>query len=218
VKATSSKIDVLVPAVSFDLTTLEVVKDEFEIAGNDLDIRWARWIREESRTIARWCNRIFAQEQVSETWRGADRWGLVDQSLEPRPLLLCRYPVVRIDSITDTETVLPATSYEVDTETGRLWRLTDDGSIRSHWWPTTLTVVYSGGYELPGKAPDELAKACLMLLKNRRDGITRDRLQRSQNIPGVLEEQWWNPATPGQPGMPPDVAEVLNGFREYNAP
>jgi hypothetical protein len=212
-----SMLTVITPAATYDLTTLETVKDELSITGNDVDIRLARWIKETSGYIARWCNRVFGLEQVSEQWRAVDRWSVPDSSAAPRPLLLTRFPVVSIDSITDQDgTVLPVAEYEFDENTGRLWRLTDSGG-RNHWWSWRLAVAYSGGYDLPDGAPDELQQACLMLMKIRNDTQSRDRMQRSLTVPGVLEEEWWNPATPGQPGMPPEIAEVLTAFRDHNA-
>jgi hypothetical protein len=221
-----SIFNVITPAATQDLTTLETVKDELSITGNDSDVRLTRWIRESSGYIANWCNRVFGAEQVSEQWRGSDRWSIRDSSTVPRPLQLRRYPIVRIDSITEQDDpVLAATAYEFEAATGLLWRLTEltsdtgvtTSGTRIHWYAETLRVVYSGGYDVPRNEPYQLEQACLMLIKNRQDTISRDRMLRSQNIPGVLEEQWWNPAMPGQPGMPPDVAELLTPFRNYNA-
>jgi Phage gp6-like head-tail connector protein len=221
-----SVFTVLTPAATHDLTTLEIVKEELNVLDDDSDSRLARWITQSSDYIERWCNRVFCQEVVSELWRTsywgwggyADHLGPHGGSSEPRPLLLRRYPIVQIESITDQGTVLDPSTYEVDAENGRVWRLTDDGSTRMHWWGTPLSVVYTGGWDGPDNMPPALQQACLDLIKIRQDTRNRDRLQRSQTIPGVLEEQWWNPATPGQPGMPPEVAEELLLFRNHNAP
>jgi hypothetical protein len=215
---TDSIFLVVTPAATQDLTTLETVKDELGIIGNDDDRRLARWIRDSSGYIARWCNRTFGAETVSELWRASDRWSIPDSSLVPRPLNLRRYPIVRIDSVTeDDNPVLDPASYEFDPGRGLVWRLMEGASNRTHWWAAKLLIVYSGGYDVPRSGPPELEQACLMLIKDRHDTISRDRMQRSQNIPGVLEEQWWNPAAPGQPGMPPEIAEILTPFRAYNA-
>jgi hypothetical protein len=220
-----SVFTVLVPAATHDVTTLDIVKDELGIDDNNSDTRLSRWITETSDYMERWCNRVFCLEQVSELWRSSEDFGLYwptsytthGSFMEPRPLVLRRYPIVQIDTINEQDTVLDAINYEVDGEVGRVWRTTDDGAARMHWWGSPISVVYSGGWDGPDNMPPALQQACLTLIKIRNDGRTRDRLQRSQIVPGVLEEQWWNPATPGQPGMPPEVAEVLEAFREHNA-
>jgi hypothetical protein len=230
---TSSLFTVVTPALTHDLTTLETAKDELNITGNDSDVRLARWIRETSGYIATWCNRTFAIETVSELWRAADRHHFFlpfhtghSATNTPDPLLLRRYPIVSIDGVSEEDgDPLLATDYEYDATTGRLWRLSGGDSdpagaaaaTRMHWYAAKIVVTYAGGYDTPRDKPYQLEQACLMLMKNRHDGITRDRLQRSQNIPGVLQEEWWNPATPGQPGMPPEVAEILDPFRQLNA-
>jgi hypothetical protein len=231
---TSSMLTVLKPALTQDLTTLETAKDELNITGNDADVRLSRWIRESSGYIATWCNRVFGIEQVSETWRGSERHHMHNwhfghgypSSSVPDPLMPRRYPIVTIDSVVEDEgTTLAPTDYEYDAERGRLWRLSggtsDTGEAclgtRVHWFAAKVVVTYSGGYDVPRSQPYQLEQACLAMLKNRNDSLTRDRMQRSQIIPGVLQEEWWNPAMPGQPGMPPEIAEILAPFREINA-
>jgi hypothetical protein len=127
-------------------------------------------------------------------------------------------------SVTQDDQTLAATSYEFEAETGLLWRLTDtDGDpasaasqARVHWSGTTITVVYRGGYDVPRKTPYQLEQACVTLISYREEARKRDRNQRGRTIPGVIEEQWWN-GNPGEGGMPPDVADLIKDFRDYNA-
>ena len=94
----STIIEVVTPAASHDLTTLEIAKEELGIDTDENDARLARWIRETSVYIARHCNRTLVMETVTETWHGADYWYLPDVSVEIRPLTLRRYPVTEIVS------------------------------------------------------------------------------------------------------------------------
>jgi hypothetical protein len=209
-----SLLTVITPALTYDLTTLEVAYEELGITDNVNDSRMARWITASSDYIARYCNRVFAMETVSEKWRQAERW-IVRETVAAEPFRLNRYPVVEIGSITLHDgTPLTPDQYELDAKKGVLWRTEEGNRCYWDWWDPTVTVTYTGGYEVPDRTPPALEQACLMLLKIRNDGITRDRLQRSQFIPGVLQEEWWNPAQPGAPGMPPEVAEILYDFRE----
>ena len=219
-----SLLNVITPATTHDLTTLEIVKDELNVTDASSDTRFARWISATSDYIEKFCNRVFATEQVSELWRASDRGAVYGTYMrdhlsdQPDALSLRRFPIVEITSITENTGGDPLTTddYEMEVATGLLWKMVD--GYRSHWWGPSVTVTYTGGYDLPDHPPPALEQACLMLIKIRNDGINRDRLQRAQVIPGVLEEQWWNPATPGQPGMPPEVEEILTPFRYFNPP
>ena len=219
----SSIIEVIDPAATYDLTTLEVAKDELGIDGNDVDVRLARWIRETSAYIQRHCNRVLARETVRETWHGADYWYLPEVSQEVRPLTLRRYPVVEIASFgsVDEDPPLTVDDYQLDAYRGRLWRLNE--GQRSYWswhWSNTalmsLEITYTGGYDQNALPPD-LQAACLALLKIRNDTFGRDRFLRSQDIPGVLREEYNNPAAPGQAGLPPEICEMLRPFQEFNS-
>jgi hypothetical protein len=224
-----SIVTVIEKATTRDLTTLEAAKEELNILGNDFDMRLARWITETSKYIERWCNRTLALETVSEQWRASDQrahgwlgWfgstGAPVSIADARPLVAQRWPVVKVTSITeDQNDPLLTTDYEVDARTGRIWRLS--GGARSHWYAGVVTVVYSGGFFVPRDVPPDLQQGCLMLLQIRNDGNTRDRMLRSQVIPGVLEEQFWNPSGSGAAtqAMPPEIADVLQPYREYNA-
>ena len=215
-----SIVSVITKAASVDLTTVEAARDELNIDGNDQDVRLARWITQMSAYMARWCNRVLALEKVSEQWIVADAVGwpwYPPTSNPPDPLMARRTPIVAIESITeDTNDPLTVEDYQFDAESGSIWRV--HGSVRGWWSPMNITVVYTGGYEVPKAVPPDLEQACLALLKIRNDTNERDRMLRAQVVPGVLEEQWYNPASPGQPGMPPEVAELLTPYRRYNAP
>jgi hypothetical protein len=213
-----SLLTVITPAQTYDLTTLEVAYEELGITDNANDSRMSRWISATSDYIARYCNRVFAQETVSEKWRQAERW-IVRETLATEPFRLSRYPVVEIGTIALHDgTPLTPDQYELDAAKGILWR-TQEGH-RWDWYEPTVLVTYTGGYNVPDQTPYALEQACLMLLKIRNDGISRDRMQRSQFIPGVLQEEWWNPAPPGPigatTGMPPEIAEILTQFRDLN--
>ena len=222
-----SIVTVIKAATTQDLTTLEAAKDELNITGSDQDRRIARWITETSRYIARWCNRTLALETVSEQWRAPDfrghhgfgQWhglgGHHHTLMEPSPLVARRWPIADVTSIIedDCDTALdPTTDFEVDAANGRIWRLLDD--IRGPWYTMKVVANYSGGFDVPRAVPPDLQQACLMLLQIRANTNTRDRMLRSQVIPGVLEEQYWNPNTTGTAAMPPEIADVLIPYRE----
>jgi hypothetical protein len=220
----SSIIEVIEPALTHDLTTLDIAKEELGIDTDENDARLARWIRETSVYIERHCNRTLVKETVSETWHGTDFWYLPEVSVEIRPLTLRRYPVVEIVSFgsVDEDPPLTEDDYQLDAYRGRLWRLHE--GARSYWswhWSNSammsLEIVYVGGYDNPNNLPPDLQAACLALLKIRNDTFGRDRFIRSQEIPGVIKEEYNNPAAPGQSGLPPEICEMLQPFQEFNS-
>jgi hypothetical protein len=208
-----ARLDVITKAKTYDLTVLETAKDELGVDGNQMDVRLKRWITEVSFDAARFCNRVFAIEEVLEVWH-ASNLARAAYSGEPNALTLARYPIVKIISVTETDTVLTPEDYEYEVSSGRLWRR--QSACRSDWWADRVEVRYQGGYDVPVATPPDLQEACLLLLKYRNDGHSRDRFQRSQDVPGVLREEFFNPASGTDSGMPPEVCSKLEGFREYN--
>ncbi len=219
----SSIIEVIEPAASHDLTTLEIAKEELGIATDENDARLARWIRETSVYIERHCNRTLIRETVSETWHGTDFWYLPEVSVEIRPLTLRRYPVTEIVSFgsVDDDPPLTADDYQLDAYRGRLWRLSE--GQRAYWswhWSNTalmsLEITYTGGYD-PNNLPPDLQAACLSLLKIRNDTWGRDRFLRSQEIPGVIKEEYNSMTMPNTSALPPEICDMLQPFQEFNA-
>jgi hypothetical protein len=213
-----SLLTVVTPAVTYDLTTLEIAYEELGITDATNDARMSRWISATSDYIARYCNRVFAQETVAEKWRQADRW-IVRETYAAEPFRLSRYPVVEVASIALHDgTLLTPEQYELDAVKGILWRANE--GTRCDWYEPTVTITYTGGYNVPDQTPYALEQACLMLLKVRNDNIARDRMLRAIVVPGVLEEQYWGPTAPGMSaaamGMPPEIADILNQFRDLN--
>ena len=90
---------VLVPAASYDLTTLPVIKDELAITDPNSDTAIARWITAVSLDIKAYCNRVFQLETVQDTF-------YPDRDPYPRvvtggvkPLQLTRWPIANVPNI-----------------------------------------------------------------------------------------------------------------------
>ncbi|MGE4044467.1 MAG: hypothetical protein AB7F35_06415 [Acetobacteraceae bacterium] len=202
-----SIITVTTASDTYDLTTVATVRDEIgDAASSVTDDIWIRWIHQESRRIAVHCNRVFAQETVSEVFR------LDGQPA--RQLKLTRYPVTTLTSVTEgDDAALAATYYELDGAAGLLYRLDGDDGRRC-WDARKLTVVYTGGYELLSALPHDIETACIQLVVRRFTSRGRDPFMRSQSIPGVGEKTFWVPSE-GVPGLPPDIVELLAPYRNY---
>jgi hypothetical protein len=110
----------------------------------ELMIKWA------SNEISTLCNRVFAQETVIET--------ILD--LEATRIYLSHYPVKKITEVNENGVVLSTTDYNLEAKTGKLTRL---GGVLLWTMPTVIK--YTGGYDLPQKAPPDLAAAALLVTR-----------------------------------------------------
>lgn len=114
----------------------------------ELFIKWA------SAEVARMCNRVFAQETVIETV----------MELEGARVYLSHWPIKTITEVSEAGIVLVAgTDYFVDKKEGVLHR--SGGAF----WGLPTVIQYTGGYDLPQKAPPELSSAVILVA---REGIT----------------------------------------------
>jgi len=138
----------------YDLTTAAAVLAATGITVTDAQVTAA------SKLIADICGRVFALQNVTETFR--IRWHEKCEALS-----LSRFPIVGDILIDVNDVSLVDTSYEVNAESGQVWRLW------SHWHGV-VSVTYSGGYNLPTDAPEGLAQACIQILKERSFMASRD--------------------------------------------
>jgi hypothetical protein len=197
----------VVPATdgpNFDLTTLADVKAELDITGTTQDTALSAQITTWSKVIADYCNRVFAQQHVIETFTN---------SIRPQPrerlgeLVLSRFPVASINSITVDTVALDATDYEFDAEQGMVWRT--DGCV----WRGKVAVDYVGGYDLPTDAPAALSRACIELVKVQRFMATRDRTIR-EVAHGDARVAYFGPQGAATGGaLPPNVIDLISTFR-----
>src|SRR5512143_193667 len=146
----------------YDLTTVEAVNADLDLTSDTAsDAEVAAQITAASRIIATECDRVFALQQVSERFH-------VRYHEHAHVLVLDRYPVTTLTSVTVEDGLLAATNYELDYETGMLWRLN-----HGHWHGD-IVVVYEGGYDLPTDAEPSLARACIEYVKIQRQIAMRD--------------------------------------------
>jgi hypothetical protein len=155
-----------------------------------------RLIDEASAMIGQYAGRVLHAQDVTEVLRNVctDR------------LVLARWPVTAIASVTEGTTLVEAADYEFD---GTLvYRLSND--VRVAWRVAKLTVRYTGGYT---PIPADLKRACLDLCVNLNAMEGRDASVRSQSIPDVESISYRDLANGG--GLMPDhVAKLIDPYRE----
>lgn len=188
---------------AFDLATLADVKADLGITGSAEDATLARYISESSLLLARACNRIFAQETLSEQFR-------LD---EAKPvLILVRRPATIASISEDDAAPLGNADWEMDGNAGLLYRLEDDRRIA--WSASKVVVAYSAGFALPGGAPRDLQKAARTLAKAQWLAKGRDPLVRSESVPGVYEVAYWVGSLPGDVAWPAEIETVIAAYRD----
>jgi hypothetical protein len=143
-----------------DLISLDDLKLALGISGTDQDEQLQAMITFQSRIIAEYCDRRFGRAEALETFT-FDRGEILPSR---QALILSLYPVVEVSEVSSLGAT--AADYEFDPATGRLW---SDG-----WWTGSVSVVYSGGYDLPEEAPARLQKALIETVYEQRTVGARD--------------------------------------------
>jgi hypothetical protein len=153
-------VKVLTPATSYALLTLEEAKLMLNIASGDMsqDAYLQMLIDQNSDTIATLCNRVFAYEEIIETWRCV---GLVCCPDGTCRIYLTHYPVLEADIVSvESPKGTLITDYEIEEGSGKLILL---GGCSSE-----IVVHYWGGYVLPDNAPDALKQAATIAVRSSR--------------------------------------------------
>lgn len=150
-------VKVLEPATSFDFMTVEEAKLWLRIPDTDTsqDAQLQMMISVNSAIIAEMCNRTFAREKVTETWR---------EVMNGR-VFLTHWPVKEddIENVYPGGTLYPSDAYELEEASGKLSNVS--GYVEaSAPWPQAIKVTYTGGFNLPDEAPLPLKHATWMLM------------------------------------------------------
>ncbi|CAN7693435.1 phage head-tail connector protein [Rhizobium sp. LjRoot30] len=195
-------LTVITPATVFNLVDLSAVRSALGIVDQSDDEALQGFLDRASDVIARHCRRVFALETVQEQFR-PDGWR--------EELILSRYPVVDIVSITEKGNVVAVPDYEIDKPKGMLLRLNGD---RQCWWAAhKIVVTYSAGYNLPQDTPPALQQACIQLVKSYYMSADRDPMLRSESVSDVSSSSYF--ANRDDMHMPPDVLSLLKQFRKF---
>jgi hypothetical protein len=151
-------IKIITAATSFDLMTLEELKTSMAIHDASLDAQLSELITRYSDVVATSCNRVFAREQVRETWR------CLGSEWCPAPRVFLSHWPVKEDDILLVEsprgTIVHPGDWELEERSGKL----------TLFGPAVepIAVTYTGGYDLPEQAPDALKQACELMIRAER--------------------------------------------------
>ncbi len=166
-------ITVVTPAKSCDLTRIDAARAELGVTGQGEDERIAALIKQASAIVARRADRAFGKETLIETVR------LGSPSAE---LMLARFPIASIASISEDGVTLISGDYEYDAASEIVRRIDDDAVAA--WSAAKIIVTYEAGYDLPSDVPHEIEQAALIVLKHLYFGTARDPAARAEVIDG----------------------------------
>ena len=207
-------IQVTVPPLSTQLTTLQAVQDDL---GVEYEPRLLGLINQASAACCGFCGRSFARATWAETFNGS-----------ASPLILSRLPVVSVASIQCNGIALDPAGCEVDAEAALIrhqdGRWSDPGCFglwddRMAWSPLRTVVTYTAGYLLPNdpgrNLPDDVERACLEMVKAlwfSSGSGARDPGVRSNTTEGIGTTQYRDPI-PGAFGLPSMAMDMLTPYR-----
>jgi hypothetical protein len=147
------------------------------------------------------------RETLTETFRG----------VRSEQLVLARRFGVTITSVTVDDTALAGTEYEVEPESGLLYRLS--GNCRVCWAFTKAVVVYAAGFST---VPADLSGAAGDLMRIRVSEAAQNPLVKGESVevPDVMTRRtdYWVGSVPGSDSgspVPTEIASRLSRYMNY---
>jgi uncharacterized phiE125 gp8 family phage protein len=190
-------LTVITPTSNQDLATLATVKAALGIADSSEDTTLPPLITRASAAIAKHCNRVLLQETVEESLRDPGN-----------SIMLARYPVNSITTVTEDGTLLVAADYEADPASGVVERIRSD---RVTCWARGSTVIrYQAGYPVTGMPPD-IVQALVMLVAHYRAQAGRDPLLRAEETRDIERLEYFIPT---QDGLSAPIEGLLTNHRK----
>ena len=152
-----------------ELISLADLKFALGIADDSEDAQLQAAITMQSRIIAEYCDRRFGRAEAIETFT-FDRG---ENMLPRQALVLTLYPVTEILEVSTAGSA--SADYEFDPKSGRLWWPSSYWSgYGGGYWPGSVAITYSGGFDLPEEAPARLQQAVIRAVNENRSSGTRD--------------------------------------------
>lgn len=182
-----------------DLVTLDAVKAALGITGTAEDTKLQALISQASAAIAQFCNRVFIEEDVEEAVR-TERRDLI--------ILLERYPVTEIISVTENGVALGPYDREIDQASGCLNRLSGDQI--ACFSQGRVVIAYTAGYTID-KVPPDLVQATVALVAHYRSTGARDPLLRAEETTDIERLEYFIPTTGG---LPATVESLITPHRK----
>jgi hypothetical protein len=201
----NSQFSVTTPAADTSILTIAELRAAAGVTGNSQDADLAALGLRLSASIARQCG--VASDGANPPTLLRETCTEIYRLTKAKPhLVLSRRPVTSITSVTISDDVEDAANYVVDAGTGILTFLS--GDLQKCWPIGKTTVVYVAGYQ---SAPDDLKLAASKLATALHSEASRDPSLKREDIPGVLEVEYWVPPT-GDPLLTQEIRDLLSPY------
>ncbi len=199
-------LEVVTPASSARLTTAAAVR---AMAGvTTADDLLNPLIDQASARIVAECGRPFARETYRET---------VHLFEAQQTLVLQRWPVASVSSVTINSTALVPGAYGCDNTAATVTRV--DGTRRPLWPRGQIIATYTAGYILPGAdgrdLPHDIERAALLLVIASLNSAGRDPALRAVEVDGISRREFFSEGYT-EP-MPAEVASTITLWRQLGA-
>ena len=206
------------PVTAGDLLLLADFKVDYNISGSTDDAFLSRAITSCSAAVAQYCNRVFAIENVVDTFLFGKRYNGATPALEIGPIQLFKRPIVSITSITENGVALTAnTDYVVDKDPSQIYRLDGSGNEKV-WGIYPIVVTYSAGYVLPSTnntppktLPTDITDAAGRVVFSRYAERGRDPFVKIVTAFGIGQTEYIVPKVDGN--FSSDVTDILDNYR-----
>lgn len=195
---------VVTPAASKYMTSVANFKTYVGITSSADDALIDVLIKEASSGIVDYVGRELASEGLTSTFRVASI-DVIDA------LVLPRFPVTAITTVTEDGTVLDTDEYEFVSANGFVYRL-DDADQRIAWAGPKVTIAYTAGYVMLTAIPPALERACKEYVKMLYQARTRDAALSEVSIPGVISKGYQAPGVEGV-RLPLIITNALDAYR-----
>jgi hypothetical protein len=175
-----------------------------ELAISDATAGLQELIGQASDVCARYCGRPegFGRATVRQTERNVNLPCIIlDRDIAPA-----------ITSVIEDGTTLAVTDYELDGSL--LYRLS--GDYRIQWRATVLQVNYAAGYTLLTDLPQDIERACLIVLQAIYSSRGRDPHIRSESADGVGSVSYLDPRS-NSDALPAQAITLLQPWRKMSA-
>jgi len=200
-------VKILTPATSFALMTLDELKVALGAPTGTpaTDEQWQWMIDANSATISEICNRVFAKEEVEETWR----------EIVSGRVFLTHYPVKEADIESVTIGGIDQVGWELEEASGKLSLFSGPRD--------PIVVHYTGGFDLPDEAPMPLKQAAVLMSASWKAQLAMVQVTGVKMIAHKEARVMFHTPTTGgssggsssSGGVPPAVESILSQYTRF---
>lgn len=187
-------LEVITPASSYNLCTLAECKTFLGISGTSQDSNIQSHIASASDAISEYLHRVVVSEVVEETF-----WTRLET------MIVERFPIVSIASITERDTVLTAgTDFVAEVRVGMIYRLIN-GERRP--WQGKTVIRYTGGF---ATVPTSIKEATFLAVKGFMETLDREAGIKSERLEGASEQSYFSQSGPW---LLSEITQKLTAYR-----